>query len=59
MAGVSITRADKPEHWRLRIDDMDILLTEDELQHLSNGLLDIHHRQLKSIMNTMLRLNGE
>ena len=59
IAGVSITRADKPEHWRLRIDDMDILLTGDELQHLSNCILDIHHSQLKSIMNIMLRLNGE
>ncbi|CZZ21304.1 Transcriptional repressor pifC [Enterobacter hormaechei] len=57
--GISFTRADKPEHWKMRNDDMEILLTEEELQYLCNGLLDAHNRKLKSVMNIMIRLNGE
>lgn len=57
--GISFTRSEKPEHWRMRIDDMEIILTHEELESLGNGLLDIHERQLKSIMNCMIRLYGE
>lgn len=57
--GISFTRADKPEHWKMRNDDMEILLTDDELQYLCNSLLDEHSSKLKSVMNIMIRLNGE
>ncbi|ELC6755237.1 hypothetical protein Q6X42_004032 [Salmonella enterica] len=57
--GISFTRSEKSEHWKMRIDDMEIILTHDELQSLGNGLLDIHYRQLKSVMNSMIRLYGE
>lgn len=57
--GISFTRADKPEHWKMCNDDMEILLTEEELQYLCNSLLDAHDGKLKSVMKTMLRLNGE
>ncbi|HCR0228427.1 TPA: hypothetical protein OMS91_003317 [Enterobacter kobei] len=57
--GISFTRADKPEHWKMRNDDMEILLTDEELQYLCNGLLDAHSSKLKSVMNIMTRLNGE
>lgn len=57
--GISFTRADKPEHWKMRNDDMEILLTDNELQYLCNGLLDAHDGKLKSVMNIMIRLNGE
>lgn len=57
--GICFTRADKPEHWRMRNDDMEIILTNNELQSLCNGLLDAHHNQLKRVMNVMIRLNGE
>lgn len=32
---VSFTRAEKPAHWKMRNDDMEILLTDDELQYLA------------------------
>lgn len=57
--GISFTRADKSEHWKMRNDDMEILLTDEELKYLCNGLLDAHSSQLKSVMNIMIRLNGE
>lgn len=57
--GISFTRADKPEHWKMRNDDMEILLTDEELHYLCYGLLDAHSSQLKSVMNIIIRLNGE
>ncbi|EEX1006368.1 hypothetical protein D3981_004349 [Escherichia coli] len=57
--GVRFMYAEKPEYWKMQIDDMDILLAENELHHLCNGLLDVHTSQLKSVMNTIIRLNGE
>jgi hypothetical protein len=57
--GIGFTRAEKPAHWKMRNDDMEILLTEDELQYLCNGLLNAHNSILKSVMNIMIRLNGE
>ncbi|EMG7940743.1 DUF6364 family protein [Enterobacter hormaechei subsp. steigerwaltii] len=57
--GIGFTRAEKPAHWKMRNDDMEILLTDDELQYLCNGLLNAHSSILKSVMNIMIRLNGE
>lgn len=57
--GISFTRADKPEHWKMCNDDMEILLTDTELQYLCNGLQEAHDGRLKSVMNIMIRLNGE
>lgn len=57
--GLGFTRTEKPEHWKMRNDDMEILLTDDELQYLCNGLLNAHSSILKSVMNIMIRLNGE
>ncbi|HHT3001316.1 TPA: DUF6364 family protein [Enterobacter hormaechei] len=57
--GIGFTRAEKPAHWKMRNDDMEILLSDDELQYLCNGLLNAHNSILKSVMNIMIRLNGE
>ncbi|EBK1113884.1 hypothetical protein D3293_24020 [Salmonella enterica] len=57
--GISFNRTDKPEHWRMRNDDLEILLTEKELQYLCHSLLEAHSSKLKSIMDVMIRLNGE
>ncbi|MCK6793899.1 DUF6364 family protein [Enterobacter kobei] len=57
--GIGFTRAEKPAHWKMRNDDMEILLTDDELQYLCNALLNAHNSILKSVMNIMIRLNGE
>lgn len=57
--GIGFTRAEKPAHWKMRNDDMEILLTDNELQYLCNGLLNAHNSILKSVMNIMIRLNGE
>ncbi|ENZ0436283.1 hypothetical protein OUHCRE2_40960 [Enterobacter asburiae] len=57
--GIGFTRAEKPAHWKMRNDDMEILLSDNELQYLCNGLLNAHNSILKSVMNIMIRLNGE
>ncbi|MEJ5074865.1 hypothetical protein WH357_21435 [Enterobacter ludwigii] len=54
--GISFVKRD---FWLIRLEDIDIRLTQDEMKEFCAGLLAIHNDKFKDVMQTMRYLFGE
>lgn len=57
--GISLINDVRSEGWKIRLPDIDIILTEEELKEFCSGLLNVHRHELQHVMWILLLLFGE